>query len=190
MAFEDIKKLLIIVSLFLVIFVVFFFLFWKPKSIEMEEYRKELSYKEAELIQLERDVKDWPSSITREMLKQYEDELEQLWGLIPFKEEIAMLLDEIQAHARYADLQIISLARVSTTRSNTGTAPVSRYVRVPYKMFLGGGYFGLIGFLRRLEDSKRLVTVTSIKMSAGPNNSPVVEIEFSIFYSRVGVKTG
>jgi len=196
----SIKSMLIFVSVFLVIFLAFFFLFWRPTTASLRNYQTELSDKEAELIQLERDAKDWPDSITRDRLKQYESELERLWELIPTREEVAMLIDEIQTHARACDLQIQSLVRIQERQAPSRTVPGKdqnqpkrepKYVKVPYKIALGGSYFGLIRFLQRLEDSKRLVTVTSIKVNAGKENLPMdSELQFNIYYSKVGVEKG
>jgi len=201
MVSEDVKKLFVLISFFLLVFLAFFFLLWRPKLTDLRRYQRELRDKQAELVQLERDAQDWPDTITREMLEQYEDKLERLWSLIPSEEEISVLLDEIQTHARSADLEILSLTRSSTptgassqpARSAAGepkaAGEASRYIRVPYKISLGGGYSGLVKFLRRLEDSERLVTVTSMKMNAGQGQHPVdAEIQFNIFYSKVGVE--
>ena len=201
MASEDVKKIFVLISFFLVVFLAFFFLFWRPRFVDLRGYQKELRDKQAELIRLERDSKDWPDTITREMLKQYEDKLARLWDLIPSEEGVAVLLDEIQAHARSANLEILSLTRNVRTDSRSAANSLksgnskaagepSRYVRVPYTIHLGGGYAGLVLFLRRLEDSQRLVTVISMKMSAGQAGHPVdAEIKFNIFYSKVGVET-
>ncbi len=200
MTSEDVKKLLIVVSVFLIVFAAFFFLFWQPKSNEVATYRSELSKKQTELVQLERDAEDWPDSITREKLSRYEEELTQLWALIPSEEEVSMLLKEIETHARASDMEILSLSRELTSRSSrpaaasaTGTevAKPPRYVRASYKITLGGNYFGLIRFLRKLEDSNRLVTVSNTKVSTGTAEHLVnAEIQFNIFYSKLGVKAG
>jgi len=185
------KKLLAIVGGSLLVFVIFFLLLWRPKYTDLGKYREELSKKEAELMQLERDASDWPDTITRGMLNEYEAELERIWELIPTKEEIAILLDEIQDHARSSELEIISLSRVSKTRASiTGTSKGTKYVRVPYTITLGGNYFGLIRFLQRLGDSRRLVTITDIKVNAVSGRHPVLaNLQFNIFYSRAGVET-
>jgi Tfp pilus assembly protein PilO len=204
MASEDVKRLFVLISFFLLVFLAFFFLLWRPKLTDLRRYQRELRDKQAELVQLERDAQDWPDTITREMLEQYEDKLERLWSLIPSEEEVSVLLDEIQTHARSSDLEILSLTRSSTSggtssrSARSGTAASgnpkaagepSRYVRVPYKISLGGGYSGLVKFMRRLEDSERLVTVTSMRMNAGQGQHPVdAEIQFNIFYSKVGVE--
>jgi Tfp pilus assembly protein PilO len=205
MASEDVKRLFVLISFFLFVFLTFFFLFWRPRLTDVRRYQRELRDKQAELIQLERDAQDWPDTITREMLEQYEDKLERLWSLIPSEEEVSVLLDEIQTHAKSANLEILSLARSSTpagtsSRSARSTATASakskkaadepsRYIRVPYKISLGGGYSGLVRFLRRLEDSERLVTVIGMTMRAGQGRHPVdAEIQFNIFYSKVGVE--
>ena len=62
---------------------------------------------------------------------------------------------------------------------------------MPYKITLGGSYFGLVRFLRKLEDSRRLVTITDIKVNSTEGERFVeAELQFSIFYSRAGVETG
>ncbi|MFC1713429.1 type 4a pilus biogenesis protein PilO [Candidatus Poribacteria bacterium] len=197
MAPENIKKILIVVSVFLIVFAAFFFLFWRPEFGKLRASQIKLKEKQAELMQLEQDARDWPDSITREKLGRYEAELVQLWELIPSEEQVSMLLKEIETHARDSNMDIISLSRDLT---NTGPAPRvapatgpaamtgSRYVKVPYRISLGGNYFGLIGFMRRLEDSKRLVTVTNTRVYTGQEGHIVgAEVQFNIFYSRVGV---
>lgn len=194
MAPENVKKLLIIVSSFLVIFLAFFFLFWRPMFSNLRAYQEELSDKEAELARLQRDARDWPRSITRERLDRYEVELGRLLNLIPSEEEVAMLLDEIQTHAEAADLKILALSRTPVRQTQAVAVEAGKepkYVKVPYEISLGGDYFGLIKFLRKLEDSRRLVTVDGIKMSVGQGDDPMdASIQFNIFYSRVGVEAG
>lgn len=189
---EDTKKLLAVVGGLLFVFAVFFFLLWRPKYSDLGKYQEELSMKEAELMRLERDAADWPDTITREMLDQYGMELERIWALIPTKEEIAILLEEIQTHARASELEIISLSRIPKPRTSAPEAKKEeKYVRVPYKIVLGGSYFGLIRFMRKLEDSRRLVTMTDIKVnSVEGKNYAEAEIQFNIFYSRAGVEAG
>lgn len=189
---EDIKKILIFVCSFLVIFVLFFFLFWRPRYSDLKVYQKDLSEKQAELAQLERDAKNWPDSITRGKLRQYEEELARVWELIPTKEKVADLLKEIQAHARESDLEIIAMNRVTDSRgSRTAGKADPRYVKVPYKISVGGNYFGLINFMRMLEDSSRLVTITSTKVYSEEGIHLMgAEIQFNVFYSKVGVGTG
>lgn len=203
MASENVKKLLILMSILMLIFLAFYIFFWRPAHADVGRYQRELRDKETELIQLERDAEDWPDTITRGMLRQYEDELEQLWSLIPSEEEVAMLLDEIQTHARSADLEIISLTRSASPGSTRGGSAArvkkssssgkseeeqTKYVRVPYKISLSGGYSGLVRFLRMLEDSERLVNVVSIRAYAGEESPLDADIQFNIFYSKVGVE--
>lgn len=192
MAPEDIKKIVIVVCSFLVIFLVFFFFFWRPQYSELKITQEKLSKKQAELIKLERDAEDWPESITRARLRRYEEELMQLWEKVPAKEEISDLLKEIQIHARNSELDILSLSRITVSRTaNTPEDKETQYVRIPYKISVSGSYFGLVSFLRRLEDSRRLVTITSTRVYTGEGNDPVgAEVEFNVFYSKVGVAAG
>jgi Tfp pilus assembly protein PilO len=200
---EDIKKLVILASFFLVIFLAFFLLFWRPSMGKLNRYRNDLRSKEEELIQLERDAKSWPETITQRELRRYEYELERLWSLIPSEEKVSMLLHEIRTHAESTNLEVLSLIRSSAGRgtsrtsarpasrsAGTGEEPeVPRYTTVPYRISLGGSYFGLVRFLRMLEDSERLVTVTGIRMIAQREDyNLVAEIQFNIFYSEAGVE--
>ena len=193
---EDIKKLLVVVLFFVVASIAFFFVFWRPMSTDLRNSQVDLSNQTAKLLQLEQDVKDWPESFSQQTMEQYEVELEQLWNLIPSEEELAMLLDEIETRAKSARLNIISLARVSASKATfeidqPQTGQKTQYIRIPYEISLGGKYVGLIEFLRKLEDSRRLVTVTGIRIYKGRGVYPVdVEIQFNIFYSKVGVEIG
>lgn len=192
MAPEDVKKLLIIIGSFLVVFLAFFFLFWQPKFGDLKATQSKLRDREAKLARLERDAADWPDTVTKEKLGRYEEELKELFALIPSEEELSALLQEIQDHARASELEIISLVRDPDARSRRPEpAPGARYARIPYKISVGGNYFGLIKFLRKLEEAQRLVTVTSTRVYNELEGFPAgAEVEFNIFYSRVGVKTG
>jgi Tfp pilus assembly protein PilO len=155
---EDIKRLLIIVSTFLLVFLAFFFLFWRPMFSDLRDYQNELADKKAELARLEKDARDWPRSITRDRLDRYEMELTRLLA-----------------------------ARPQRTQAEEGQEP--KYVKVPYEISVGGNYSGLIRFLRKLEDSRRLVTVDSIKLIVGQGSHLMdANIQFNIFYSKVGVE--
>ncbi|MBD3183201.1 type 4a pilus biogenesis protein PilO [Candidatus Poribacteria bacterium] len=189
------KKLIILAGGLLLLMVAYFFLFWYPNVKELKAYQVELSKQEAELIRLEQDARDWPESITREKLSVYENELENLWMLIPSREEVAMLLDEIQNHARNANLEIIQLNRIFGSRSRPNqtkpgeTVKQPKYVKVPYRIVLGGNYTGVAKFIQSLEDSDRLITISKMTMSYGRGIYPLdAEIEFNIFYSRLGVE--
>jgi len=200
MAPEYTKKLLILVSVFLVIFLSFFFLFWRPGYADLRVHQRKLSAKEAELMKLEDDARDWPKTITRERLNLYENELMKLWTLIPPQEEVSKLLDEIQSHVKGTNLEIISLVRSSNNRNKSRTPKASeandpRYAKVQYKITLTGSYFGLIEFLHRFEESQRLVTITNINMStvdksvAMLGNYPVsAEIQFNVYHTKTGVE--
>ncbi len=196
MASEDVRTLLVLVTLLLVIFVAFFFLLWRPKFAELRDYQLDLSRKETERLQLEQDVKDWPEAFSQETMARYESELEQLWQLVPSEEETAMLLDEIELRARNARLEILALTRVPSPKttfevSQPKAKERTQYVAVPYRLSLGGGYFGLVRFLRDLEDSNRLVNVTSIEIFSGRGRYVLsADIQFNIFYSRAEVKAG
>ena len=193
MAPEDVKKLLIVVSAFLAVFLVFFFFFWRPEYTDLRTYQQSLSEKEAELSQLKQDAEDWPDSITREELNQYEERLSRLLEKVPEEEEVSMFLKNIRGYAVASGLSIMSLVREPD--AVVGSAPAqlkeSRYAKVTYKISVGGTYFGLISFLRELEDSNRLFTVTSAKVSSEPKGQFVgAEVQFNIFYSRSGRETG
>lgn len=191
---EDIRKILIVVCCFLIIFLAFFFLFWRPRFADLRTYQRDLSEKQAELTKLERDAADWPDSITRTRLGRYEEELEHLLQLIPHEEEVSSLLKEIQDYARGSDLEILSLIRTATSKKSESAAAAEKkptYIRVPYKISLGGNYHGVIKFLQKLEDSQRLVTITSTKIYVEQIGASIsAEVQFNIFYSRAGVGTG
>jgi len=191
---EDIRKILIVVCCFLIIFLAFFFLFWRPRFADLRTYQRDLSEKQAELTQLERDAADWPDSITRTRLGRYEEELEHLLHLIPHEEEVSSLLREIQDYARGSELEILSLVRTATAtpkKSESAAGKEPKYIRVPYTISLGGNYHGVIKFLQKLEDSKRLVTITSAKIYNEQIGASIsAEVQFNIFYSRAGGGTG
>ena len=192
MAPEEVKKLLVVVSVFLVIFLVFFFFFWRPRYTDLRTYHQRLSEKQVEEDKLKQDAADWPDSITREELNRYSAQLSKVLEKVPEEEEVSEFLKNIQGYAIASGLSIKSLVREpSAPRSTASKAAESRYARVTYTISVDGDYFSLISFLRELEDSDRLFTVTSTKVTAEPGGQFIgAEVQFDIFYSRVGVETG
>ena len=193
MAMEDIKRLLILASFFLLVFLLFFFLFWRPRTGNLERHKADIVSKKTVLLQLKQDIDDWPPSFTHDIMQTYRGDMDRLWNLIPSEEEAAMLLGDIEAQVTAAKLKLLHMARITTAMTTFEFGQASgkgktQYIRMPYKITLGGDYFGLIKFLRELENAERLVTVTNIVLSAGQEDYPMdADIQFNIFYSKAEV---
>jgi len=195
---DNTRKILILSGLMLVIFAAFYFFLWRPGMIQLNKYRQDLSKKSSEMVQLEKDARDWPNTITREKLVQYEEKLSLLWSLIPTEEGISLLLDEVQNHARASGLDIMSLKRESGSnlpRTEANKTGKNRYEKIPYKMQIRGSYFGLTQFIRKLEDSNRLIVISKLEAQTNNLDDPLkwsytieANVEFSIFYSRAEVE--
>lgn len=196
----QLEKTAILSGVMLVLFIIFYFALWTPGLRELKRYQSELNKKSAELVQLERDAKDWPNTITREMINKYENKLELLWDLIPTEEGLSLLIDEVRNHAFVSGLEIISLKRESAAKQTAdttqpGNTNESKYEKASYKIKLRGSYFGLVQFIQRLEESDRLITINGIESRANTGNDPLqwgyameADVDFNIYYSGAGVE--
>lgn len=194
------QKIAILSGIMLLIFVTFYFALWRPGLSELKKYQVDLNKKATELTQLERDAKDWPDTITREMITRYENKLELLWDLIPTEEGLSLLLDEVQKHAIISGLEIISLKRENGAKKKAAPelpdeSNKGNYEKASYAIEIRGGYFGLLKFIKSLEESDRLITINGIESQSNSDENPLqwghiieTKVGFNIYYSKAGVE--
>lgn len=91
----------------------------------------------------------------------------RLEQLIPAQEEVAALLDDIQARARLVDVDVIGLVPEPT-------APAGPYNRTGYSMTVVGEYHSVARFLTEIASLSRIVNPVQVDvqvMAAPPANS-------------------
>lgn len=151
----------------LIIFGLFYFIHYKPKSNELKSIREER-------IQVEKEV---------EMLKQKKEELEQieqeleimrvqlksLEAIIPQEEEIDVILRRIQQLAYDSRIDIIQF---------TPKALVNKefFSEKPISMELTGNYHNLAVFFSKISNFSRLFTMENFSIRALRNQTDAVTV--------------
>ena len=105
-----------------------------------------------------------------ERMALYERHVARLEELIPAQEEVAALLDDIQARARAVDVDVFSLDPEPTEAAGP-------YNRTGYAMSVVGEYHAVARFLTAIASLPRIVTPVQVDIQryGQPNNYPDLE---------------
>lgn len=97
-----------------------------------------------------------------ERMAAYQRHVARLEQLIPGQEEVAALLDDIQARARLVDVDVLSLAPEPTETAGP-------YNRTGYAMTVVGEYHSVARFLTEIASLSRIVTPLQVDVSVFPS---------------------
>ena len=105
-----------------------------------------------------------------ERMALYERHVERLEELIPAREEVPALLDDIQARARQVDVEVVSL-------EPEPTQPAGPYNRTGYLMSVVGEYHDVGRFLTAIASLQRIVTPVQVEVERyrSPQTHPDLE---------------
>ena len=92
-----------------------------------------------------------------ERMALYERHVARLEELIPAQEEVPALVDDIQARARVADVEVVGL-------DPEPTEPAGPYNRTGYQMTVVGDYHDVGRFLTEIASLPRIVTPVQVDM--------------------------
>jgi|Deesub1362B_J571_1020462.scaffolds.fasta_scaffold00300_11 Tfp pilus assembly protein PilO len=144
------------------IFILFYFLYYKPKNEELNSLRRERISVERE-VQKAKVQKRQVEKLKAE-LKELNIKLEELEQIIPEKKEIDAILRRIQQLASDSRLTIIKFAP-------KGEIEQEYYLEWPISMKLNGNYHNLGIFFDHLSRFSRLFNVENITISALRNQT-------------------
>ncbi len=154
----------------LLLLIVPFVMYWKgPKDEEMGAVRDRLESLDIQNRQagviLARGGAD-----LEERMALYERHVARLEELIPAQEEVPVLLDDIQARARMADVEVQSLDPEPTEAAGP-------YNRTGYQMAVVGEYHDVGRFLTEIASLSRIVTPVQVEVEpfANPQTFPEME---------------
>lgn len=97
-----------------------------------------------------------------ERLALYERHVNRLEQLIPAREEVPVLLDDIQARARVRDVEVQTL----TPEPSEAAGP---YNRTGYQMSVTGEYHSVARFLTDIANLSRIVTPVQVEVELASN---------------------
>lgn len=182
---SGLKRVLFYIALYGLVFIAFYFLFWRSSINKIEREDKKIDQIEITLAQTKSYISDWPVTFEKDLQKA-ENELKDFLARIPDKEEIPDILREIHK----AKLNIISIENMTPKKEYKKEPSKKRekgkYDKSIYELKANGNYFDIIKFLRNLETMERLVNIENFNLnsSTGVDDSVDLNLTFSIFYSK------
>jgi type IV pilus assembly protein PilO len=109
----------------------------------------------------------------RRRMDQYTRHVDRLEELIPGREEVASLLNDIQGQARQTDVDVLGL-------DPEPPAPAGPYTRTSYQMTVVGEYHDVGRFLTRIASLSRIVTPVDVEVSIYGNPQSRPDMEFPV----------
>jgi len=179
---ESKKRALIIYgSIFLAVFLLYFFFFLKPsvgklfkvwprvreRRIEIKTTREDLTFDDQLTKKLE---------LLRQKMSDHEKKLSR-------EKEIPMLLENLSKLARGSRVRILSITPVEKKVKSTPDVAVgeSVYQEIPIKIKAESGYHELGTFINRLENDVRYMQVSDIKIKSSDANPKRHDIDFTVY---------
>jgi type IV pilus assembly protein PilO len=161
------QKLLILGGLLILIFGLYFYFFYVPKSKQLSGLKGQLSTLESERITKKATADNLP--IFQKEIKRLNEKLKRALVKLPSQAEIDQLLIEIPVKASESGLEILSFRPAGEIRKGF-------YAEVPISISLSGRYLDMASFFDRLANMPRIVHVDNIdlKPQAGKIGREVV----------------
>ncbi|MDD5222778.1 MAG: type 4a pilus biogenesis protein PilO [bacterium] len=161
------QKLLILGGLLILIFGLYFYFFYVPKSKQLSGLKAQLSTLESERITKKATADNLPTF--QKEIKRLNEKLKRALVKLPSQAEIDQLLIEIPVKASESGLEILSFKLESEIRRGF-------YAEVPISISLSGRYMDITSFFDRMANMPRIVHVDNInlKPQAGKINREVV----------------
>lgn len=175
------RNALLIAVLFLL---AFYFLFWDRWYVPRGE---ELAEMEARLEQLEDQNRSAQILATRggeqlqERLALFERHVQRMEELIPRREEVPRLLNDMSAESRRTGVDI---ALLRPQPSTTGEF----YTQQSYEMEVVGEYHNVGRFLASVASLSRIITPVELELSEFTGNASVIEAETPVL-ARFRIRT-
>lgn len=150
-----------------VVFIIFFFLYFKPKNDELKNLKTERINLESEILNLKRKKKQL-DQIEIE-LKQLDASLAELEAIIPKEKETDIILTRIQQLAYDSRLEIEKFVPKSLIN-------VEFYNEWPISMQIRGNYSNLATFFERLSNFSRLFGIDNFTIKVLRNQTDALTL--------------
>jgi type IV pilus assembly protein PilO len=150
------KKILIIVALVLAVCVVYLFVFFQPKKVEISELQDTLDKKKADMQEKQRIAKD-VDKFNRQV-----EELNERWkesmAQMPVERQIPEIL---RLFARMASISGIELNNFTVTPE----AKKALYSEVPIELVMTGGFHNIAIFFDKISKQERIINISNVKIA-------------------------
>ena len=159
-------RLIIFIATILALIAVFFFLYYSPKSKEIQGLKSRQTYLHGEIKKVEATVAKLDHH--KEEKKEVEKKFEEASKLLPEQKEIPSLLDNISSLGTNSGLNVISFKPKKES-------PQQFYADIPVELLVDGPYHNVGVFLDKISKLPRIVTVSDITMGS-PNKQDDIMI--------------
>jgi len=154
------NAIIAIVAGALVVILIWFFAFYKPKSSDVSKTNDEVAT-------AERQQQDLEATLTRlqgldKERPQQQAKLDKLNAAIPPTPDLAEFIFEANTAAADSGVDWLSIAPTPPAANPAGGPSV-----IVLNIQVKGGFFQVLDYLNRLENLKRLVVTNSVNLSAG-----------------------
>ncbi|HIE25993.1 TPA: hypothetical protein EYP66_01750 [Candidatus Poribacteria bacterium] len=180
-----------------ILFIAFYFLFWRGSLDELKKESDNISTIERALAQTQKYISDWPVTAEEE-LQQAEEDLEEFLAKIPDKENVPEVLRKIQEYGvKNSQLNLRSIENMTKEQEEEPERGMTKkrepkkereegkYAKGTYKLVASGNYFDIIKFIRDLETMERLINVEGFNFkNSGDEDRIDIDLTFSIFYAK------
>lgn len=154
------QKLLILGGLLVLIFGLYFYFFYVPKSRELSGLKDQFSKLESERITKKATADNLP--IFQKEIKRLNEKLKRALVKLPSQAEIDQLLIEIPVKASESGLEIMSFRPENQIRRGF-------YAEVPITITFAGRYLDVASFFDRMANMPRIVHVDNINLKPQGN---------------------
>ncbi len=148
------------------------FLFYQPRSKELQEDRRRLATLESEL-QNARQV-----ATTRDDLRTVTDKLQRTLAFyeerLPSESDIPGLLEELQEIVTMANVRLDDIEMIKRRT-------ISNYESIPFNLAVSGGYHAIGLAVNNIEKGRRFMGVNNIKIGSDGSSPHQALVEVSTF---------
>ncbi len=152
---SKIQRILIFVSIFVLIIVIFVFVLYKPKLANITKLKKELGGLEKKLVVAKKNAADLEKF--QAMMEEAEVQFKTAMKALPEKEEIPSLLTSISSSGQDVGLEFLLFEPKGEVRKEF-------YAEIPVAMQVVGGYHDLAIFFDKVARLSRIVNIKNISM--------------------------
>jgi len=158
---SPVLKALLIILLVVLVLYGFNRYVYGPNQEKIQDRQQELSRLTSALFHVRETVENLPK--VKAELESLQEEWERLETLVPRREKVTDIIEQISRAERVAGIYIVSIEPQPTEARDL-------YTVNPYRLQLEGSYHSFVRFLGALSSLSRIINVSEFNLSANPNS--------------------
>ena len=157
---SPVLKGLIVILLVVIILYGFNRYVYSPNQEKIREKQEELGRLTTTLLHVRETVENLPK--VRAEYEALQEEWRRLETLVPQREEVTDLIQQVSNAEKKAGIYIISI-------EPQASLPKELYTENPYRLEMEGSYHSFARFVSTLSQLERIINVSQVHLSANPN---------------------